>query len=161
MNDTTLVTICGLASLGIVVVMLVALVMLRVMRFGVFGFANLIMRMLTEPKDEADVADIQAQAVPHISPTEVRALTETLDFDAAVERARQEKLAQQSDALIEPQPFIPDPPDLTPPVPNVNSPVTGRVFRDGRFRRMAAGIHGRLRNLNFRRVGRGGPINGA
>lgn len=161
MDDTTLVTVCGLAALGIVIVMLVALVMLRILRFGVFGFANLIMRMLTEPKDEADVAGIRAQDVPHIDPGDVRALTETLDFDAAVERARQEKQAAQSDALIEPKPFIPEPPDLTPPVPNVSSPITGRIFRDGRFRRMAAGIHGRIRNKNFRRVGRGGPVEGA
>lgn len=139
MDDSTLITVCGLAALAVVIVMLAALVMLRVLRFGVFGFANLIMRMLSEPKDEADVADMRAQAVPRIDPTDVRGLTETLDFDAAVERARQEKEAEQSDALIEPKPFIPDPPEVPPPSINTNSPVDNRLNRDQRFPRVDGG----------------------
>jgi hypothetical protein len=161
-NDTTLVTICAIVALAAVIVMLVALLLIRVMRFSVFGFATLILRMLTEPKEDTDSASVQAQAVPHIDPTDVRALTETLDFDAAVAKYRQEQQTEESDALIEPKPFVPDAPDLSPPLPNIRTPITGRVLRDGRFRRLTGGTPGRERDQDFRRPEGGDePIEGA
>ena len=138
MDNSTVALVCGLTALGLVVVLLLALLMLRVLRFGVFGFANMIMRMLTEPKDEADVAAIQAHAAP-VTDDDLRSLAKSLDFDEAVEKARREQQEEASDALIEPKPFVPDTPDLTPPALNVNSPVDNRLNRDQRFPRVDGG----------------------
>ncbi|HEX2906107.1 MAG TPA: hypothetical protein VHO69_04560 [Phototrophicaceae bacterium] len=119
MNDDTLammVAVCGLAS---VVVLLAGILVLRVLRFSVFGFANMIMRMLTEPKDAPDVANVQAQTVPHTSLDSLRAKADQVaSFDAAVAQQRQEQqLDDSGNTLLEPKPFVPDPPD-----PKNNSP---------------------------------------
>lgn len=163
MNDTTLVTVCAVAALVVVIMMLAALLMIRVMRFGIFGFASLILRAFTEPKEEADTIGIQPQAAPpHLDPTEVRSLADSLDFDAAVAKYRQEQQVEGADALIEPKPFVPDVPDLTPPLPNIRTPITGRILRDGRFRRLIGGTPGRERDQDFRRPEGGDePIEGA
>lgn len=159
MNDPTLVTICAVAALVVVIMMLAALLMIRVMRFGIFGFASLILRAFTEPKEEADSANIQAKAV---SPDDLHSIAQSLDFDAAVAKYRQEEKTGESEALIEPKPFVPDPPDISPPLPNVRTPITGRILRDGRFRRLTGGTPGRERAQNFRRPEGGDePIEGA
>ncbi len=161
MDNSTVALVCGLTALAVVIILLVALVLLRVVRFGVFGFANLILRMLTEPKDEADVAAVQPPVAP-VSGDDLRSLAGALDFDAAVEKARREQQAKTSDAVIEPKPFTADPPPLTPTLPDVKTPITGRILRDGRYRRMAAGTPGRERDEDFRRPEGGDePVEGA
>ncbi|MBZ0279070.1 MAG: hypothetical protein K8I60_23190 [Anaerolineae bacterium] len=86
-------TICGL-SVGVVVLILIAaLLVLQVLRGSVFGFAMMIVRMLTEPKEEKPTTTISAQAQAQSSGhslEELRARAKSLDFDSTVEKFRAE-----------------------------------------------------------------------
>ena len=77
-----------------------------------------------------------------------------LDFDAALARHRKDN----TPAVSQPDPPMPDTPGLQAEMfdTNASSPISGRVMRDGRYRRMTGGTPGREKDQDFRRVEGGG-----
>jgi hypothetical protein len=104
-NDTAalIVAVCGIVG---VLVLLVALVVLRVLRFSVFGFANLILKMLTEPKEEGGRA-FTPQALDDHSARDLRAKAAAFDFDAAVQKYSQAHTPPEPPGADDPPPAAP------------------------------------------------------
>lgn len=89
MNDPT-VLIISVCAISAVIAFFMALLLLRVARLSVFGFANLIVRMLVTPKEEPTAAP-SAHAANDITLDELKARAHALDFDAAVEQLQRQQ----------------------------------------------------------------------
>ncbi|MBZ0300568.1 MAG: LysE family translocator [Anaerolineae bacterium] len=77
--------------------------------------------------------------------TNLRSKAEALDFDAALPRYRDTDVPPPADVSaqqVDTSPF-----DL-----NTKSPVSGRIMRDGRYRRVTGGTPDREQDQDFRRV---------
>lgn len=90
------ITVCGLALGVIIVILLAAFLVLRITKGSIFGFGMLVLRMLSDPKEDEDrpAAAVQAQAHAQThehSAEELRAKAAALDFDAAVQKYRAEE----------------------------------------------------------------------
>ncbi|NWG16239.1 MAG: hypothetical protein HXY41_06345 [Chloroflexi bacterium] len=103
-NDTTalIVAVCGI---GGVLVLLAALLVLRLLRFSIFGFASLILKMLTEPKEEGGRA-FTPQILDDPS-ADLRKKAAALDFDAAVKKYSQAHPPPELPGEDEPPPAAP------------------------------------------------------
>lgn len=95
MDDPSVLLISVCAISAVIAFFMALLLLLRVARFSVFGFANLIIRMLVTPKEEPTA--VSAHAADDITLDELKARAHALDFDAAVEQLqrRQDDLPTQ------------------------------------------------------------------
>jgi hypothetical protein len=113
------VTLCAIA-LGVgLLILLAALLMLQVLRGSIFGIAMMLMRMLTQPKEEgadkeSDSPRVSSQSAVRKTQEMMRARADSLDFDAAVARYRgQSDDTQAQSAEAAPPPTQPLPPTTT------------------------------------------------
>ena len=153
MNESTalILSICALLLVGGGLALLVTFVVLR---FGVRwmrglpgGAMGMFSGFLREKED--DSASYQAQSKPRRP--NLNNVAADLDFDAAVARHAGDQKPPDPD----------DPPmaqrlDTNPP--NIQSSVSGRIMRDGRYRRVTGETPGREKDQDFRRVGDDKPL---
>jgi hypothetical protein len=144
----TVLSLCGILLLVSFLIILAGFLMIRVARLGIFAIAMSVIRMLTSPREEPTTA--HAQTVQHDLSGDLRARAQSLDFDATVARYEAQESGQP--AAVEPDPFVPDTPDISPRPINPSTPIVGRIMRDGRFRRVRGGTPGREADQDFRRV---------
>lgn len=82
-------TICGLALGVLIAILLAAFLVLRIAKGSLFGFGMLVLRMLSDPKEEEEPATAQAHSHTHEhTAEELRAKADALDFDTAVQKYR-------------------------------------------------------------------------
>jgi hypothetical protein len=105
MDNDTLLLVVGVCGLVGVIVLLAALLTLKIVRGSIFGFANLIVKMLTEPKEDDEKEDDEKEAAAPAAQAhrarpgagydldDLRARAEAVDFDAAVKRLRETEAA--------------------------------------------------------------------
>jgi hypothetical protein len=85
-------TFC-LIALGVgFLILFAALLLLQVLRGSIFGLGMMFMRLITEGKEEpSSVKPQSVDAQAAYTPTDLRSRAQSLDFDAAVAKYRQEK----------------------------------------------------------------------
>lgn len=116
--------------------------------FGILGSLN----QIWDGTDESGRGPLNTQSTSRATlrrRLREQARTDPLDFDAAVARHR-----QQNPDLNHSAPQMPDTPGLNAGKFDVNSttPISGRIMRDGRYRRMAGGTEDREQDQDFQRV---------
>ena len=117
MNNITpeLTTLC-LIALGVgFLILLAAFLLVRLMRGSVFGLGMMVMRMISE--DPAAETKIDVTTLPHTDALDLRAQAQSLDFDAAVSKFKQNEQVQAQSAQAAPpnSPFLPSSPIVQPP----------------------------------------------
>jgi hypothetical protein len=117
MNNITpeLTTLC-LIALGVgFLILLAAFLLVRLMRGSVFGLGMMVMRMVSE--DPAAETKIDVTTLPHTDAQNLRAQAQSLDFDAAVSKFKQNEQVQAQSAQAAPpnSPFPPSSPIVQPP----------------------------------------------
>jgi hypothetical protein len=90
-----------------------ALLLLRLLRGSIFGLGLMVMRMISEPKEEETKVDLSG--MPQRTGQDLRAQAQSIDFDAAVAKHRQ---GAQSQAAP-PGTVFPNAPNMQPPPPQV------------------------------------------
>jgi hypothetical protein len=87
--DNNLATVCIIVIGVLILVLLAAMLLLRVVRASVFGLGMMLMRIITEAKEEpATTTTVHTQAEPSLD--DLRAKGKSLDFDAAVAKYREQ-----------------------------------------------------------------------
>lgn len=155
MNDTTglLLSVCALLLVGGGLVALVILVGVRLgwrwLRGLPAGAVGALGGMVRDEMDDVDSPAYRTQSAKRRAG--LKGVAADLDFDAAVARHAKDQIPPDPD----------DPPmaqRLNTNPPSIESPVTGRIMRDGRYRRMTGGTPGREQDQDFRRVGDEEPL---
>jgi hypothetical protein len=110
-----LTTLC-LIALGVgLLIMFGAFLLVRLMKGSIFGLGMMAMRMISEPKEEESKVDLAT--IQHYNAAELRAQAQSVDFDAAVAKHRQQ--GTQSQAAPPPGTRYPNAPNMQPPPPQV------------------------------------------
>lgn len=114
MNDN-IATLCIIAIGVGLLIMLAAALFLSVLRGSVFGLGMMVMRMISE--QPAEETKIDLTALPNADTQNLRAQAQSLDFDAAVSKFRQDEQVQAQSAQAAPpaSPFPPSSPIVQPP----------------------------------------------
>ena len=151
MNEALILLIaaCGLAIVVVGLLVFGAYYLFRRVGLNPFGLLGGL-NQIWNNGDEGESVSYSAQTQQR--PSYRRRLhdqVDSLDFDAAVERHR-----QQDPDVHHSNPQMPDTPGLNASRFDVDStsPINGRIMRDGRYRRVTGGTPGREQDQDFRRV---------
>ena len=112
MNDN-LATLCIIAFGVGVLIMLAAALLLTVLRGSIFGLGMMVMRMISE--QPAEETRIDLTTLPRADSQNLRAQAQSLDFDEAVSKYRQNEQAQAAQAAPPPSTPFPPSPIVQPP----------------------------------------------
>jgi len=121
--DSNVQTLC-LIALGVsFLILIAAALLLSVLRGSIFGLGMMVMRMISEPPQEETKVDTAAIAQTQSAADNLRAKAQSLDFDAAVAKYRQDEGAgggAPSDTPFPGAPLVqpPDPRTQGFPPPN-------------------------------------------
>jgi hypothetical protein len=103
-------TLC-LIALGVgLLIFFAAFILIRLMKGSIFGLGLMVMRMISEPKEEETKVDLSG--VPHYSANDLRAQAQSVDFDAAVAKHRAQSAQSQA---APPGTMYPNSPTQQPP----------------------------------------------
>ncbi len=118
MNDN-IATLCIIAFGVGLLILLAGALLLSVLRGSIFGLGMMFMRMISE--QPAEETKIDLTTLPHADTQNLRAKAESLDFDAAVSKFRQDEQVQTQTAQAAPPPNSPFPPasPIVQPPPSV------------------------------------------
>jgi hypothetical protein len=108
-----LTTLCLIAFGVGFMILLAGFLLLRLMRGSVFGLGMMVMRMISEPKEEESKVDLSG--MPPRTAQDLRAQAQSIDFDAAVAKHRE---GAQSQAAP-PGTVFPNAPNIQPPPPQI------------------------------------------
>ena len=108
-----LTTLCVIAFGVGLLILFAGFLLVRLMRGSVFGLGMMVMRMISEPKEEESKVDLSE--IQHHSAHDLRAQAQSFDFDAAVAKHRE---GAQSQAAP-PGTVFPNAPNMQPPPPQV------------------------------------------
>ena len=150
-----LLAICAFAVVAVGLVAIVGFVIIRFVLRGVGGLPTEIFGALGGilGDENAESANFQASRARRRSSGGLRDMAVDLDFDAAVARH-----ASDADAATpDPDHSVSDE-RLSPSPVKTQSPISGRIMRDGRYRRVTGGTPGREKDQDFRRVGDERPL---
>jgi hypothetical protein len=117
--DDNIATLC-LIAVGVgLLIMLAGALFISVLRGSVFGLGLMVMRMINE--QPAEETRIDLSTLPHADTQNLRAKAQSLDFDAAVSKIRQDEQVQAHSAQAAPPPNSPFPPTspIVQPPPSV------------------------------------------
>jgi len=123
--DSNLSTLCLIAFGVGLLILIAAALLLSVLRGSVFGLGMMLMRMISEQPAEETRVDLSA--IPQSPVQDLRAKAQSLDFDAAVSKYRQDEAppaAQATPPANSPFPTspIPQPPPSVQGFPPPKSP---------------------------------------
>src|SRR5215475_1024228 len=84
-SETTsvIISICGIAAVVGVLIILAGFLVVRIFKTSLFSMAMMAMKIVSEPKEEADIESVRAQSANRPK-RDLRAQARSMDFDAAV-----------------------------------------------------------------------------
>jgi hypothetical protein len=117
--DDNIATLCIIAIGVGLLILLAGALFLSVLRGSIFGLGMMVMRMISE--QPAEDTKIDLTTLPHADTQNLRAKAQSLDFDAAVSKIRQNEQVQAQSAQVVPPPNSPFPPasPIVQPPPSV------------------------------------------
>ncbi len=150
--SVVLLATCGLGLLCVALIGFGAFMLVRYTGLGLSIFENFggIGALFGGDEDPVPGPDAGVRGKRRRRSTVSAQRANPLDFDAALARHRKDS----TPAVSQPNPPVPDTPGLHPEMfdTNASSPISGRIMRDGRYRRMTGGTPGRTKDQKFRRV---------
>lgn len=154
-NTALVLAGCGLLVVIGGLILLGAFVMYKLLRINVVS--ALLGWFMRGDDDRVPEQPYSAQLAPHRRADELRAKAAALDFDEAVAQYQRQP---NPDVNVTGTPQVAQDAGLEDRPMNTSSPITGRIMRDGRFRRVTGGTPGRKVDQDFRRVEGGDPPGG-